>query len=944
MWTNAVMLMKAGFVATEMKRRDPAMNLCLMAILLFLFWTLPASAMEKQEYLEDAHRYFENGEYRAAVIQLKNALLIDPDDGDVRLLLGKVYLKLNDGVTAEKELRRARALDVPREQVLPLWGRALLMTGRNSELLQAISHEAGDSPRLKLDILLLHGQAYIADQHYAMAEEKFSAALELEPDASEAMIGLARIAYLGGDTQGSNELVERALAINPAMTEAWVLRAILLRKAGKHAEAAAAVEKALAIDPSNLAARLEKATILVAQGRNKQALAEIEQIQHSTPGFYRVVYLKALAQYQQQQLTQAQESVRFILRQEPSHLPSILLAGAIAYHLGQLNQAHDHLQNNWKRDPGNRQAVMLLAATRMKLGQPDGAIQVLEPGVQAAAGDAQYLALLGSAHLAAGNTGEGIDYLERAVELSPDAAAFYVQLALGRMSAGDLDMAVSELQAAVDLGQDEVQADLLLVIAHLYNRDFDSALAGSLTLKEKMPESPVPDNLAGTALFGMDRPAEARDAFENSLRLQPAFLPSYFNLAQLAIDEGDTQQAKARYREILKHDEGNLKALLALADLARAANRADEAEQWLKQARFQHPQAVIPALRLVEHYQKQGDLKGALQVASEIAASRPDTPAVLMALGHTQFAAGEYSDARNTLRSLIELEPGSPEAHYLQGLVELKLGNQAAGRDSFLKAVGLRADYPAAQVMLGQQYIRVGDYEAARAVAGDLEKSHPEAAYGDELAGDIYVASGDHGKARDAYGKAYEKAASALLARKIYQSSIRLNDTRSAHAALMRWLEQHPDDVAIRGTLAFNLMREGRRKQAIEQFRLILEHEPGNVVALNNIAWLYQQEGDSSALTYAERAHELAPDRPDVMDTLGWLLVQNGEINRGLILLQEARVKAPHEPEIHFHMAVALHKAGRNAEARKELGRLLKGGRAFPGSDEAEALHTQLGG
>jgi len=80
------------------------------------------------------------------------------------------------------------------------------------------------------------------------------------------------------------------------------------------------------------------------------------------------------------------------------------------------------------------------------------------------------------------------------------------------------------------------------------------------------------------------------------------------------------------------------------------------------------------------------------------------------------------------------------------------------------------------------------------------------------------------------------------------------------------------------------------------------------------------------------------------MDTLGWLLVQNGEINRGLILLQEARVKAPHEPEIHFHMAVALHKAGRNAEARKELGRLLKGGRAFPGSDEAEALHTQLGG
>ena len=81
-----------------------------------------------------------------------------------------------------------------------------------------------------------------------------------------------------------------------------------------------------------------------------------------------------------------------------------------------------------------------------------------------------------------------------------------------------------------------------------------------------------------------------------------------------------------------------------------------------------------------------------------------------------------------------------------------------------------------------------------------------------------------------------------------------------------------------------------------------------------------------------------------MIDTLGWLLVLNGESNRGLVLLQEARIKAPHIPDIQYHLAVALEKVGRKDEARKELNRLLKSNKAFPERDKAEALHDQLGG
>jgi hypothetical protein len=43
-------------------------------------------------------------------------------------------------------------------------------------------------------------------------------------------------------------------------------------------------------------------------------------------------------------------------------------------------------------------------------------------------------------------------------------------------------------------------------------------------------------------------------------------------------------------------------------------------------------------------------------------------------------------------------------------------------------------------------------------------------------------------------------------------------------------------------------------------------------------------------------------------------------------------------------MAVALHRAGRNDEARKELDRLLRTGKDFPGIEDARALRAQLGG
>ena len=75
---------------------------------------------------------------------------------------------------------------------------------------------------------------------------------------------------------------------------------------------------------------------------------------------------------------------------------------------------------------------------------------------------------------------------------------------------------------------------------------------------------------------------------------------------------------------------------------------------------------------------------------------------------------------------------------------------------------------------------------------------------------------------------------------------------------------------------------------AIQSYEQIIETSPNDVGALNNLAFLYYQRGDQRGLELARRAYELAPSHPVVMDTYGWLLVEAGEVERGLPILRES--------------------------------------------------------
>ena len=135
----------------------------------------------------------------------------------------------------------------------------------------------------------------------------------------------------------------------------------------------------------------------------------------------------------------------------------------------------------------------------------------------------------------------------------------------------------------------------------------------------------------------------------------------------------------------------------------------------------------------------------------------------------------------------------------------------------------------------------------------------------------------------------------------------------------------------MRTYAAESYMASNRNRDAIAQYEEVLKLSPQNALALNNLANLYQREKDGRALATAEQALKLAPEHPGIQDTLGWILVEQGQSPVRLELLGKAAAKAPQVAAIRYHYGVALARSGKKAEARKELEAAIASGQKIPG-------------
>jgi tetratricopeptide (TPR) repeat protein len=126
--------------------------------------------------------------------------------------------------------------------------------------------------------------------------------------------------------------------------------------------------------------------------------------------------------------------------------------------------------------------------------------------------------------------------------------------------------------------------------------------------------------------------------------------------------------------------------------------------------------------------------------------------------------------------------------------------------------------------------------------------------------------------------------------------------------------------------LANTLERKADYESAISEYQSLLDGEPGNLVAANNLAsLLLDHRTDSASL---KKAQSLAvslrkSEIPQFKDTLAWASYQQGDYRTAVSLSEEASAALPDQAAVRYHLGMGYIASGQLSRASEQLKKAL---------------------
>ena len=221
-----------------------------------------SSAESAPEHFEAAIYRFNNKEYNASVILLKNALREDPQHLPSRILLGKSLIRTGDVAGAEKDLKIALEFGADESLVVTPLGSAYLIQGKYQQLLDEI-RSGSRSTEVEKQVLVLRAYAQIQLGDLNQAEQDLTRARRLMPNDPRPMLGLATVAIRQGDLNKAEQFIALAQNHQPDESEILFAQGEILRLKGEVDSAIQLFNQSIALEPQKIQARLSQAALLI---------------------------------------------------------------------------------------------------------------------------------------------------------------------------------------------------------------------------------------------------------------------------------------------------------------------------------------------------------------------------------------------------------------------------------------------------------------------------------------------------------------------------------------------------------------------------------------------------------------------------------------------------------------------------------------------------------
>jgi tetratricopeptide (TPR) repeat protein len=430
----------------------------------------------------------------------------------------------------------------------------------------------------------------------------------------------------------------------------------------------------------------------------------------------------------------------------------------------------------------------------------------------------------------------------------------------------------------------------------------------------------------GGILVMQQRLEEANPYFEKSLKLDPNNIVIRRNLAANQWQLGDLAEAHRNLERILKAQPGDKPTILLLGMVAD--NRKDyvNAAKWLgsvPQLVRQRPESIVALARSYYGTEQRLNAQETLKALQSI----PTDPQGIFLGGQVAAEAADYDTAERLFTSILSAYPDRAVLGFNLAETQYRAERFRQSQQTLLDLVA--AGYETSDIynLLGWSYEKQNQLkEAVRAFdqAIDLEPSK-ESNYLD--LGSILANSNLLTVALAVANKGLERIPSSfplyMMKGMIETRQGYYNEAVKSYSRAVELNSQAPE--ANRG-LAKAQLRAGLTAQAAATFETGLKRFPTDAVHYQEYALMLLKAADagdavaeSRAVSLLESALALDSSLAEAHYQLGNRALAKGQINGALEHLEEAARREPESAKIHYALARAYRREGREKEASNEL-------------------------
>ncbi len=696
-------------------------------------------------------------------------------------------------------------------------------------------------------------------------------------------------------------------------------------------------------------------------------VGEVKQIEGDDGTYWRYCEARRLSRSSDRSDQAARNSAREFLTELSAQRPGWAPIPLALAELDEQSGARELAIKNYQRaiDLGERsvpivqRTAQLLFASR-RYDEADRVLKLL-PQSEPLSGNLQRLAT--GIALQTQNPQRALDLAHQAVTDHPKDFREYVWLGQVLTVTGQLAEAETTLRKAVKLAPKEPDAWIAL-IRHLVSRNRKQQAETALREAEKaLPEDQAALALA-QCLEGLGHAEQAFAYYAKALAAKPtdsavqrAFIMALIRAGRFPDAESHLQTFSAQKNKSAD-DAAWVRRTLALVLVQIDYKHAQEALSLLGPAdetpddfrlrtrvlaAQRTKQARAEAIQTLEELGKRESLEAddrfllaqLLELSGQwpkardqwqsALAMQPKNPLYLAEFATALRRHGQTDDASVLVAQLEKIEPNAPR------MIVLKVRLLKADGRSDQAVAALNAYVERTKIAsepIAALWEELGRFEEAEAVWRQVLSAPGRAER--TLAFAEYL--GRRNKPDQALEQT-ERAWATCAADAVARTCVAILDaTQLREAQLQRAAAQiesagakHPDDSGLVITLAIVRERQGRFGDAERLYRRALERDKGNVIALNNLAWLIAlQEGQGgNALALVNRAIEQVGPNAELLDTRGIIALTMGQTNRALADFHEAIATRPSAP-LYFHEAQAQLSSGHPAEAVRAFAEMKK--------------------